>query len=251
MTYEVPPIFVYGFYLLGMVAVIALLYMFQGWRLKQRVWDKKTKSKKVMVGIFEADGFLHKYLVPKEQDGATVKVKGRSYFWPKDKETSPQEDAIASEIEKKENATVPEDGEKTKQGEARKPPPSLALMQYPEGGFGPKVILRYAEYDEGNPEPRRGFYGMWVKKEGNEYVRCDPGEEGALFIQNQLVVTQSEIDSYKDQIHAIAIGERLKELDVMQQTFRNALANIPNKTLLYILLFLAIVSPFIAGMMGY
>jgi hypothetical protein len=242
MVYEVTPLFVILSCLAFIVAFLFLLYIFQGWRTRREVYDKKTKSSKVRVGIFEADGFLHKYLVPKEQDGTTVKVKGRSYFWPKDKETSPQEDAIAS--------TVKVEGE-IAQGEVRKPPPSLALIRYPEGGFGPKTILRYAEYDEGNPEPRRGFYGMWVKKEGNEYLRCDPGEEGALFIQNQLVVTQSELDSYKDQIQAIAIAERLKELDAMQKTFEKALANIPSKMLLYILLLLAIVAPFIAGMMGY
>jgi hypothetical protein len=240
MIYEVPPIFVYGFYLLLMVAGVAFIYVFQGWRLKRRVWDKKTKSKKVMVGLFEADGFPHKYLVPIEQDGVTVKVKGRTYFLPKLKETSPQEDAIASEVEGG-----------IKQGESKKPPSPLSLIQYPEGGFGPKVVLRYVEYDEGNPEPRRGFYGMWVKKEGEEWIRCDPQEEGAKFIQNQLAVTQSEIDSYKDQIHAIAIGERLKELDAMEQTFRKALANIPSKAFLYIGIGLAILAPFIAGMMGY
>jgi len=98
MIYEVSPYFVYGFFILAMVAVVAFMYMFQGWRLRRKVWDKETKSKKVVAGVFEVDGFPHKYLVPIEKDGATIKVKGRTYFLPKLKESSSAEIAIASAV---------------------------------------------------------------------------------------------------------------------------------------------------------
>lgn len=249
MIYEVPPMFVYGFYLLFIVAIFAGIYVLNGWRYRRQVYDKETKSNKIRVGIWEADGFVHKYLVPKENDGKTVKVNGRTYFLPKTKESSPAEDAIASVAKDTEDVDAPE--AQSRRGEAKQLATAFGLAKYPEGGFGPKVVLRYVEYDEGNPEPRRSFYGMWIKEEKGQYIRCDPGEGGAIFIQNQLVVTQSELDSYKDQIQAIAIAERLKELDAMQKTFQRALANIPNKAFLYIGIALAVLAPFIAGMLGY
>jgi hypothetical protein len=245
MTYEVPPMFVYGFYLLGIVVVFVMLYLFQSWSLKRKVWDKETKSHKMMAGIREADGFVHKYLVPIMNDGTTVHVKGGVYFLPRPKQQSPQDEAIAAEIVGEER----NGGEPQKPG--RKPSSPVMFTRYPEGGFGPKVVLRYEEWDEGNPEAIRGFYGKWVKPVKEKWVICDPGEEGAKFIQNQLIVVASQLLVFENKVTAAAIGQRIQENEARQKMWEKAMANMPSKVILYILLFLAIVAPFIAGMMGY
>jgi len=99
------------------------------------------------------------------------------------------------------------------------------------------IPLRIESWERNNPEPIRPFYG-----------RVD---EKGMFIESQLTVTGNEWQAQKSVIQATGIAMSVQEREAREKEWARAMANLPNKMIMYLLLAVAAVCSALAVIIVY
>lgn len=212
---EVPYWVNYLIWALVILVGFIFLFLFNSWSLNRKVTDKKTGRQKIIGEIWGADGYPTRTLIPIEPTGKTVKINGLVY-----------------RLNEKRKKDTEEEEEEDKGKVAT---PALRYEKYPKApfmGIGPQKVLRIESWQEGNPEPIKPFYGSFVDGNGDS---CNPDTEGAIFVQNKLMLTATEIVAMINEEHAAAASAEIEELAAQRKTFQDMLKNMPSKTILYLL----------------
>lgn len=163
---------------------------------------RKTKGR-ITAEIWMPNGDTPRQLAKLDQTGDTVTIDTKTYQLRRDR---------SEEEEKKEL-------------ESGHYYPSKRFVQYPSNPFlGLRMLtsqVRIESWEYDNPEPIRPFYG-----------RVD---ESGKFINNQLTVTSTEWNAQKSVIQATQIAMRVQEREAREKEWLKAMANLPNKMILYIM----------------
>lgn len=215
------------------IVAIAFVFMFilllrNNRKIAQETTDKETGWNKIMAEFKGSDGFVHRELVSVNRDGKTVTFKGGTY-------RLSEERPGRQSVEPLKGIKPPEKKDKDKQQEII---PTLSFVKYPNKpfmGIGRQVSLRLECWDEGNPEPKKAFYGKFVDADGNA---CNPTDEGAKFIEGRLEMTAGEITARINEMQAVEGSIEIETMKDREKTIFNVLRNLPNKMVLYIALFL-------------
>ena len=84
----------------------------------------------------------------------------------------------------------------------------------------PPIPVRVESWERDNPEAIRPFYGS-VDKDGK-------------FIDSQLTVTSTEWQAQKSVIQATGIAMSVQEREAREKEWTRAMANLPNKLIVYL-----------------
>ena len=84
----------------------------------------------------------------------------------------------------------------------------------------PPIQLRVESWERDNPEPIRPFYGHI--------------DDDGKFVDSLLTVTGTEWQAQKSVIQATGIAMSIQERDVREKEWQRAMANLPNKMIVYI-----------------
>ena len=84
----------------------------------------------------------------------------------------------------------------------------------------PPIQIRVESWERNNPEPIRPFYGRIT--------------EDGKFDDSQLTVTSTEWQAQKSVIQATGIAMSIQEREAREQEWSRAMANLPNKIIVYI-----------------
>ena len=161
-------------------------------------WNVKRTKNCMVAEIWETNGFATRELTEPDPTGATVTVNNLVYRLPKEKEFSDKE--------KKGNSTV--------HAYPRR------RWIYMQNRPLPPIPLRIESWEQDNPEPIRPFYGR-VTEDGK-------------FDDSQLTVTSTEWQAQKSVIQATGIAMSVQEREAREKEWTRAMANIPNKIVVYL-----------------
>jgi len=217
---DAPDWLVYGFDLLIFVVIIFGLVFLKSW------WNvlkfKGKNAMKIYAEIWEPSGRRPKHIVEPDLNGATVTVKNMVYRLPK--ELSESEKEKEREDAKKEGKPYSESHNY----------PRRCWVEVPNWPL-PSIPVRIESWELDNPEPIRPFYGR-VDKDGK-------------FIDSQLTVTSTEWQAQKSVIQGTSIAMSVQEREAREKEWTRAMANLPNKMIIYIglgaLLLLSVINLFI------
>ena len=166
-------------------------------------WNVRRTKDCIVAEIWEPSGFATRELVKPDSTGATVTVNNLVYRLPKEK----SEKELAKQ--KKEGT------------------PLSTVHAYPRRRWIymnnrplPPIPLRIESWERDNPEPIRPFYGR-ITEEGK-------------FDDSQLTVTGTEWQAQKSVIQATGIAMSVKEREAREKEWTRAMANLPNKMIVYI-----------------
>lgn len=163
-------------------------------------WNVKRTKNMMVAEIWEPGGFVTRELVKPDPTGATVTVDNLVYRLPKEKEFSDKE---------KENK---------KSSETHTYP--RRRWYYMQNRPLPPIPLRIESWERDNPEPIRPFYGR-ITADGK-------------FDDSQLTVTGTEWQAQKSVIQATGIAMNVQEREAREKEWTRAMANLPNKLVVYI-----------------
>ena len=176
---------------------------------------KRTKGK-MIAEIWEPNGDTSRNPVTPDPTGATVTVDNLVYRLPK------------------------EPGEKEKDKTKKNPDAHI----YPTKRWTsrsnwplPPIPLRIESWERDNPEPIRPFYGR-VMSDGK-------------FEDSQLTVTGSEWQAQKSVIQATGIAMSVQEREAREKEWQRAMANLPNKMIVYLGIGMAVLFSAITVMLIY
>jgi len=176
---------------------------------------KRTKGK-MIAEIWEPNGDTSRNLVTTDPTGATVTVDNLVYRLPK------------------------EPGEKEKDKTKKNPDAHI----YPTKRWTfrsnrplPPIPLRIESWERDNPEPIRPFYGR-IMSDGK-------------FEDSQLTVTASEWQAQKSVIQATGIAMSVQEREAREKEWQRAMANLPNKMIVYLGIGMAVLFSAITVMLIY
>lgn len=161
-----------------------------------KAWlDARRTRGKMLVDIREPTGFTERHLAKPDPNGSTVTFENMVYML-----TRPPSK------ETKENY------------------PRIRFTRYPRNPLLGlpmfQTTLRLEEYQRDNPEPIHPFYGR-VDKDGK-------------FIDSQLTVTSTEWQAQKSVIQATGIAMSVQEREAREKEWVRAMANLPNKIIVYL-----------------
>jgi len=176
-------------------------------------WNVRRTSGMIVAEVWEPSGFAKRELVKPDPTGATVTVDNLVYRLPKEKSER--------ELAKSKTARV-----------------------YPRRRWIymrnlplPPIPLRIESWERDNPEPIRPFYGR-VTEDGK-------------FDDSQLTVTSTEWQAQKSVIQATGIAMSVQEREAREKEWVRAMANLPNKMVMYIGLGIAALSSVICAIIIY
>lgn len=101
----------------------------------------------------------------------------------------------------------------------------------------PSIPLRVESWEHDNPEPIRPFYGRFT--------------EDGKFDDSQLTVTSTEWQAQKSVIQATGIAMSVQEREAREKEWARAMANLPNKMVVYIGIGIAALGSMICAAMIY
>lgn len=182
--------------------------------LKGWVSTKQTKGK-MIAEIWEPNGDTTRVLVKPDPTGATVTVDNIIYRLPK-------------ELSDKELAKL--------KGEKVRIYPRKRWTFRPNRPL-PPIPLRVESWERDNPEPIRPFYGRIT--------------EDGKFDSSLLTVTGTEWQAQKSVIQATGIAMSVQEREAREKEWTRAMANLPNKVIVYIGLGVAAVCSGVAAVLIY
>jgi len=160
-----------------------------------KVWyDARTNKGKMLIDMREPTGFTERHLVKPDPNGQTVTFENGVYML-----TKPSTDKTRENYPRIRFARWPKN-------------PLLGLTMF-------QTTLRLEEYQRNNPEPIHPFYG-----------RVD---EKGVFVDNQLTVTAIEWNAQKSEMEALGIAMSVQEREAREKEWQRAMANLPNKMVMY------------------
>lgn len=227
MTISMPFWAYIGLLLLGLIAILAILVLLDRHSLNKKTIDKVTGAGKMIAEIQGHDGFPKRHLVAINPDGMTVTINKGIYRLNEARESQMKKNG---DYETEENESIGDKVLKSKQGF-----PNKRFDYYPSKpfmGVGAQKVLRLESWQEGNPEPIKPFYGMFVDASGME---CDPMEEGAKFVDSRLIVTATEVNNLQRVSELAQAASEAEEIKASLKSFQRFIANMPSKTLVIIL----------------
>jgi len=168
-------------------------------------WNVRRTKNQIVAEIWEPNGFATRELTQPDPTGATVVVDNLVYRLPKEKEF---------------------DDEKQKDTTSRTYPRRRWI--YMQNKPLPPIPLRIESWERDNPEPIRPFYGR-VTEDGK-------------FDKSQLTVTSTEWQAQKSVIQATGIAMAVQEREAREKEWTRAMANLPNKMVMYIGLGIAVIA---------
>ena len=210
---EAPDWFVWTFDLLLILAIIVgLIFLKAWWNVRQ---FKGKNTMKIIAEITELSGRRVRHIVEPDKTSATVTIYNKVYMLPK-------------ELTKGKLTAL----------EGKKVPivPSRQWVEIPNWPL-PSIPVRIESWDYDNPEPKRAFYG-----------RVD---EKGMFVDNQLTVTSTEWHIQKSAMKAAELGAFYQEMSTMAAVWQRAMANLPNKIVVYVGLGIAALGSIIAVVILY
>ena len=181
-------------------------------------WNVKRTKGNMVAEIWEPSGFVTRELVKPDPTGATVTVDNLVYRLPKEKEFSDKEKK--KEKENPEHHTYPR-----------------RRWYYMQNRPLPPIPLRIEAWERDNPEPVRPFYGRIT--------------EDGKFDDSQLTVTSTEWQAQKSVIQATGIAMSVQEREAREKEWARAMANLPNKMIVYIGIGIAALGSVICAIMVY
>ena len=199
---EAPEWFVWTFDLLLVVAIIFGLIFLKAW------WNIKQTKGKMIAEIWETNGFATRELVKPDPTGDTVTVDKIVYALPK-------------ELSEKEMVELAAKGNPSTHAYPRR------RWVYRSNWPLTPIPLRIESWERDNPEPIRPFYGRFT--------------EDGKFEDSQLTVTGTEWQAQKSVIQATGIAMSVQEREAREKEWQRAMANLPNKMIVYIGLGTAVV----------
>jgi len=210
---DAPDWLVYGFDLLMFVVIIFGLVFLRAW------WNVRLTKGRIIAEIWEPSGFATRVMVKPEPNGHTVNVDHLEYRLPKE---------LSEREFEKETAELKKAGKPISQSHTY---PRRRWVYRPNWPM-PSIPMRIESWERDNPEPIRPFYGR-VDKDGK-------------FIDSQLTVTSTEWQAQKSVIQATGIAMSVQEREAREKEWARAMANLPNKMIIYIglgaLLLLSVIS---------
>jgi len=210
---DAPDWLVYGFDLLMFVVIIFGLVFLRSW------WNVRLTKGKIIAEIWEPSGFATRVMVKPEPNGHTVNVDHLEYRLPKE---------LSERESEKEITELKKEGKPISQSHTY---PRRRWVYRPNWPM-PSIPMRIESWERDNPEPIRPFYGR-VDKDGK-------------FIDSQLTVTSTEWQAQKSVIQATGIAMSVQEREAKEKEWARAMANLPNKMIIYIglgaLLLLSVIS---------
>jgi len=180
-------------------------------------WNVKRTKSMMVAEIWEPNRFATREIVQPDPTGATVTVDNLVYRLPKEKEFSDKEKA----------------GKKSPTIKAYPRRRWIYIQNRPL----PPIPLRIESWERDNPEPVRPFYGR-VTEEGK-------------FDDSQLTVTSTEWQAQKSVIQAAGIAMSVQEREAREKEWQRAMANLPNKMIVYLGLAIAALGSIICAVMIY
>jgi len=197
--------------MLVLLIVMGLIFL-RAW------WTIRRTEGKIVAEIWGPDGFPVRHLVKPDKTGDTVTLDDKVYRLKEDKPADKPANNPNSHAY-----------------------PSRRYTKYPANPpFGIKplqVILRIESWEYDNPEPIRPFYGRF--------------DENGKFTDSQLTVTSTEWQAQKSVIQATGIAMSVQEREAREKEWARAMANLPNKMVVYIGLGAAAIGSVIAAVMVY
>jgi len=164
-----------------------------------KCWWNMRRTRGCMVAeIWEPSGDTTKEIVKPDPTGATVTVDNLVYRLP-------------SELSDEEIKKFTEKGVRIYPRKRW-----MFMRNWPL----PSIPLRIESWERDNPEPIRPFYGR-VTEDGK-------------FDDNQLTVTSTEWQAQKSVIQATGIAMAVQEREAREKEWTRAMANLPNKMVMYI-----------------
>lgn len=215
---DAPDWFVYLFDVLLLVSAVLGVLFLKAWLDAKDLGPTKTLPGKMAVDIREPTGFTDRHLVRPDPTGATVTVDNCVYMLtkPPSMDLHNQQDGENGEEDEEEVDPIKK--------AAQEHYPRLRFIHYPSKPFLGlpmfQATLRLEEYQKDNPEPIHPFYG-----------RVD---DKGRFIDSQLMVTGTEWQAQKSVIQATGIAMSVQERDAKEKEWQRAMANLPNKLIVYI-----------------
>ena len=195
---EAPAWLVYTFDLLIFVAIAFGLVFLRSWYNVRRFQGKHTM--KMYAEVWEPSGRRPKHIIEPDTGGDTVTVNNIVYRLPKELSTEEQ-----SKLRERKIHIYPRRC-------------WVEVNNWPL----PSIPVRVESWEMNNPEPIRPFYGR-VDKDGK-------------FVDSQLTVTGTEWQAQKSVIQATSIAMRVQEREAREKEWTKAMANLPNKLVVYLLL---------------
>jgi len=177
-------------------------------------WNVRRTKEQIVAEIWEPSGFATRELVEPDPTGATVIVDNLVYRLPKEREFSDKEKNIPTAH------TYPR-----------------RRWIYMQNKPLPPIPLRIESWERDNPEPIRPFYGR-VTEDGK-------------FDESQLTVTGTEWMAQKSVIQATGIAMSVQDREAREKEWARAMANLPNKMVMYLGLGIAALASAIGAIMIY
>jgi len=200
--------------IVGNILLFCILPVLIGFFVK--CWWNMRRTRGCMVAeIWEPTGDTSRELVQPDPTGYTVTVDNLVYRLPRE-----LSDKEIKELERKGVRIYP-----------RK------RWFYMRNWPLPPIPLRIESWERDNPEPVRPFYG-----------RID---EDGKWVDSQLTVTGTEWQSQKSVIQATGIAMSVQEREAREKEWARAMANLPNKMVMYLGLGTAALASIICAVMIY
>lgn len=178
---------------------LLIVILFVGIFFLRAWWNVKRHQDKMYAEIWEPSGFAVKHLVEPDPTGATITVNNLVYRLPK-------------ELGEKEL-------EKAKSNPRSHTYPRRRWINMPNSPL-PPIPVRVESWERDNPEAIRPFYGH-VTEDGK-------------FEDSQLTVTSTEWQAQKSVIQATGIAMSVQEREAREKEWTRAMANLPNKLIVYL-----------------
>jgi len=195
--------------------LLLILAIISGLVFLKAWWNVRRTRGMIVAEIWEPNGDTSRTLVKPDPTGDTVIVDNLVYRLPK-------------ELSDKELKESQEKGVRVY--------PRKRWYYMSNRPLSP-IPLRIESWERNNPEPIRPFYG-----------RVD---EKGMFIDSQLTVTASEWHIQKSAMKAAELGAFYQEMSTMAAVWQRAMANLPNKIVVYVGLGIAALGSIIAVVILY